>query len=356
MDVLMSWLSRRGPAVGVAAALAAGLLLLPAGAAENKGAHVETIAYQGWQHNLRLSNGDAELVITLDVGPRILSYKLAGGKNVFKEFADQLGKAGEKDWQARGGHRLWTAPEDLTRTYAPDNGPVKYREIAPREPGALTVRLTQAPDTAYGVQKEMDVTLAPSGSEVTIAHRIQNISGRPIELAPWALTMMAPGGAEIIPLPPHKPHPGPPQNATSPADFAPSLHLTMWPYFDFTDKRWTFGSRYITLRQNDKDGPTKIGLGHRMGWAGYLNGGTLFVKRFGYQAGRPYPDGGCNFETFTNQEFLEMESLGPLVRLGPEGVTSQTELVEHWELHKDVGEFRDEAGIDQVVAPVLKVK
>ncbi len=342
------------PAGVAAVALAAGLLLGPAGAADPKGPTVETIAYQGWQHNLRLSNGDAELIVTLDVGPRVLSYKLAGGKNVFKEFSDQLGKSGEKDWMARGGHRLWTAPEDLTRTYAPDNGPVRYQEVPPGQPGAgRTVRLVQTPDAPYGVRKEMDLTLSPSGSRVEVVHRIVNVGSQPTELAPWALTMMAPGGTEVIPLPPHRPHPGPPANARSPADFAPNQHMTMWPYFDFTDKRWSFGSRYVTLHQNDKDGPTKIGLAHQMGWVGYLNGGTLFVKRFGYQPGQTYPDGGCNFETFTNQEFLEMETLGPHAHVPPGTAVQHTE---HWELHKDVGTFHDEAGIDKTVAPVVKEK
>ena len=45
----------------------------------------------------RISNGDAELIVTLDVGPRIISYKLKGGKNVFKNFEEQMGKSGEKD-------------------------------------------------------------------------------------------------------------------------------------------------------------------------------------------------------------------------------------------------------------------
>jgi hypothetical protein len=341
---------RRLPLVAVAVVLA-----LAAGrcdAADNKDTHVETIPYQGWQHNLRLTSGDTELIITLDVGPRILSYKLAGGKNVFKEFADQLGTSGEKTWVGRGGHRLWTAPEDLTRTYAPDNGPVKYQELPGKEPGVIGVRLTPAPDTPYKIQKEMDVFLAP-GSRVEVVHRITNIGGDPTELAPWALTMMAPGGTEIIPLPPKKPHPGDPKNAHSPDDFAPNQHLALWSYFDFADKRWTFGSKYITLRQDAKHGPTKVGLAHRLGWVGYLNGGTLFVKRLTYEPHQHYPDGGCNYETFTNQDFLEMESLGPVVRLAP---GEKAQLTENWELHKDVGESDDEAGIDKHILPVVTGK
>src|SRR3954470_19820825 len=104
---------------------------------------VEKVQYQGWKNNLRLSNGDVELIVTLDVGPRILSYRLAGGPNVFKEYPDQMGRSGEADWMIRGGHRLWYGPEDHTRTYALDNAPVAHREAAPG-----LVRFTPAPDSA----------------------------------------------------------------------------------------------------------------------------------------------------------------------------------------------------------------
>jgi hypothetical protein len=185
---------------------------------------------------------------------------------------------------------------------------------------------------------------------VTVHHAIKNIGDKPTRLAPWALTVLAPGGIEIIPLPPKKPHPGAANNARSAKDFAPNQHLTLWPYFDFRDLRWKFGSKYITLKQELKRGPTKIGLAHQMGWAAYLNQGTLFVKRFSYEDGKPYPDGGCNFETFTNEEMLEMETLGPLVNLEP-GQTA--ELIERWELIPNVESFKGESGIDLNVLPKI---
>ena len=79
----------------------------PTKAAEKGQVTVEKVEYKGWKNNLRLSNGEAELILTLDVGPRVISYKLTDGKNVFVELADQLGKSGETEWVARGGHRLW---------------------------------------------------------------------------------------------------------------------------------------------------------------------------------------------------------------------------------------------------------
>jgi hypothetical protein len=334
-------------ALGLAAWLACSSIALAEAEGEAEGVTIEKVEFAGWRNNLRIANGEAELIATLDVGPRIIGYRLAGGKNVFKEYTEQLGRSGENDWMIRGGHRLWAAPEDVARTYALDNGPVKWREL-----NSGFVRLTPAAEAEFGLQKEIDIKLEPRGSAVTVIHRIQNIAKKPTELAPWALTVMAPGGTEIIPLPPMRPHPGSAKNAQSADDFAPNQLLRLWPYTDMKDPRWSFGTKYITLRQDASRGPTKLGLAHRMGWVGYLNGGTLFVKRFAYREDKqPYPDQGCNFETFTNQDMLEIESLGPLVRLAPD---ESIELQEQWELIPNLSEVTGEESIDAKVLPRVK--
>jgi hypothetical protein len=307
---------------------------------------MDTIAYRGWKNNLRVDNGDAELIVTLDVGPRILSYRLAGGTNVFKEYPDQMGKSGETEWKIRGGHRQWTGPEDHTRTYALDNGPVQFRAMD----GGI-VRFTPAPEAEYGLQKELDVRLASSGSRVTVVHRYTNIGTGPTDLAPWGVSVMAPGGIEVIPLPPKRPHPGSPRNARSAADFAANQLLAIWPYFDFQDPRWRLGSRFITLRQDPGRGPTKLGLAHKLGSVGYLNAGTLFVKWFEYREGQIYPDDGVNLETFTNEDMLEIETLGPRIALDP---GQSVEHTERWELFGGLGAVReDEAQLEAIIAPRL---
>jgi hypothetical protein len=290
---------------------------LPAPAAQ--GVTVETVAYKGWAHNLKLSNGTAELILTLDVGPRVIRYGYVGGANVFKEFADQIGKAGESEWQIRGGHRLWHAPEDLKRTYDLDNSSIEWKKLA-----SGAIRLTQKVEPLTGIQKEMDITLDATGTGVKVVHRLRNTNLWDVALAPWALTVMAPGGAEIIPLPPKTPHP---------QGLLPNQQMIMWPYTDLGDSRWTWGSQYIVLRQDPNKGPNKIGLAHKLGWAAYLNGGVAFIKALPYSEGSAYPDNGCNFETFTNQEFLEIESLAPITRTAPGKTVEHTE---RWWLLKDV--------------------
>jgi hypothetical protein len=307
---------------------------------------VKVVEYRGWKNNLLLSNGDVELIVTLDVGPRVISYRLPGGVNVMKNYDSQMGGTGEAEWQIRGGHRFWLAPEDLTRTYFPDNRPVKYEEI-----GAHAARIIAPPVEEYGVQKTMELRLGSKGTRVDVVLKATNTGKQPTELAPWGPTVLAPGGVEIIPLPPKKPHPLHPRNAKSPADYAPNQELILWPYFDFADTRWTFGSRYIFLRQDVNKGPTKIGLAHRMGWVAYLNSGVLFVKRFDYREGAVYPDRGTRYQTFSYQEMLEMETVGELVTLQP---GESADLKESWELHGGVPSARSEDEVDRIILPLLK--
>lgn len=293
---------------------------------------VNEIAYGGWQRNLHLSNGLVELVATLEVGPRIIRFSVVDGANVMKEFSAQLGGCAEDEWKIRGGHRLWHAPEVKPRTYPLDNYPVAAHEIAP-----LHVRLTPPAEVENGIQKEIDILLSSNENKVTLTHRVRNIGRWDITMAPWALTVMDSGGLAIVPLPEKRSH-----NDT----VAPDFPLVIWPYTDLTDQRLKLGSRYITLRQDSQMAPIKFGMALQEGWAAYLVHGLLFVKYFDFIPGLEYPDYGCNFEAFTNEEFLEVESLAPMVSLAP---GEEVEHVETWRIFAGVPEVTNEADIDREV-------
>ena len=69
------------------------------------------------------------------------------------------------------------------------------------------------------------------------------------------------------------------------------------------------------------------------GWLAYAWNGSLFVKRFPFRPEGVYPDRGSSAEVFVNGEMLELESLGPLVKLEP---GQALEHLETWELYGDV--------------------
>ena len=304
----------------------------------NAAVHVEKTSYKGWNNCYKVANGDVELIVTGDVGPRIIRFGFIGGQNLFKEYPEQLGKSGEEKFQLRGGDRVWKAPEDPVATWAPDNVPVEIRVT----PNGLVARAPIEPLT--GLQKEIEIALASSGTEVTVSHRITNHSLFPLEFAPWVLTMMAQGGVAITGFPPRGRHPIN-LEATNP--------LVMWAYTDLGDKRWGFTRKYLTLRQDPHNAEAqKIGLFNPHTWAGYLLNRELFLKQYTPEPGGAYPDFGCSFETFTNAEFLEIETLGPMTKLAPDQSVTH---IERWSLHRNIAvrEFSD-SELDRVLLPLLK--
>lgn len=269
------------------------------------------ISFGGWKNNLCLSNEDTEVIVSLDVGPRVLSYRTKKGPNVLKIYEDQLGQANEDAWMVRGGHRLWLAPEDEKITYHWDNEPVEH-DNGPDG----TVTLISRQVEPVRIRKEITLSLAESGSEVTLEHKITNEGTKPITGASWGLTVLPPGGRALIPQPPLGEHP---------RDLLPNRNMVLWPYTDLTDDRWYIGQHFIMLNQDDERGPTKLGLLHKEGWVAYLIDDSIFFKTIEYIDGETYPDNGANFETFTNQEMIELESLAPLQTLAPGEASHHTE-------------------------------
>jgi hypothetical protein len=283
----------------------------------------------------RLSNGTVEVVVPTAFGPRIARYGFVGQENVLGEApGGSVTDLGE--WKPRGGHRLWHAPEGMPRSYSPDNARVE------REVSGATIRLRQAVEPKVGIQKEIAVTLDPSGTHVTVRHILSNRTLWPVELAAWAMSIMNGGGTVILPQEPY---------VDQPHNLLPVRPLVMWSYTDLSDPRYAIGAKYIRVRvMADRTEPQKIGIGNRQGWAAYHRGRTLFVKRFPYDDAARYADFGSNCETYVKGSFVELESLGPLLRLEP---GASTEYVEHWYLFPNVEIGGTEATLDAALPSLL---
>ncbi len=111
---------------------------------------VTRIAYKGWPNCYQVSNGLVELIVTTDVGPRLIRFGFPI-ENELAEFPADLGRMGGSEFRMYGGHRLWHAPESQERTYYPDNSPVTL------EPGTDGVRVNQPTEATTGIQADGDM-------------------------------------------------------------------------------------------------------------------------------------------------------------------------------------------------------
>ena len=297
---------------------------------------ITTISYLGLPNCLSLSNGEAEVVLTTDVGPRILRYGFLRGPNILGEYPDRVTPSPLGDWKPYGGHRLWAGPENMHTTYAPDNVPIEHEQETD-----FAVRL-RAPVDAAGLRKQMTVHLAERGTEVAIAHSITNCNGWTIQMTPWSVTVVTEGIA-ILPREPFRSHD---------ECLMPAQSLTLWYFTDLQDPRFTLGSRYLLIRPDPaRKSAQKIGICNKQRWCAYHRDETLLVKRFAYQGGATYPDCGSNNEAYAAGGYMEIELLGPLCLLQPEETVVMTE---QWKLASNVvpaGE--DEDSIHEAIAAYI---
>jgi hypothetical protein len=284
-----------------------------------------------------LSDAVAEIIVTTDVGPRVVHYGLIGGENVLGECAGEKVLTERGEFRPYGGHRLWTAPEATPRSYTPDNDPVAFEAE-----GEHAISLRPPVERWTGVQKELELALDGAGG-VTLRHRITNLNAWRVEMAAWALTIMRGGGVAIIPQEPYGPHP---------QYLLPSRSVVLWPYTDMSDPRLQFGRRLILVKSDESaQSPQKIGVTNKRGWAAYLLSETLFVKRFSYSEDASYPDSGCNNEIFTVGSFIELESLSPLKCLEP-GET--IEHIERWQLFEGMTASQEDESLAAALAPLIE--
>lgn len=313
-------------------------VLLNAIGADKSPVKVSTEEFENCGECVKIENGIVELFVTKDFGPRIICYRKIGGKNIFGNLDDdsfvetELGK-----WKHYGGHRLWCSPELKPGVYCPDNDPVDHESI-----GRSTVRFISSVKDITGVRKEIYVSLDRDSCGVTVTHTITNMGLLPIEVAPWAITIMDGGGVAIVPQEPFAKHSECVQ---------PVRPMVMWSYTDLSDSRYKIGKKYIQLASDPTiNEPQKFGVMDKQGWVAYSKDQQLFVKRFSYDKSYIYPDYGCNVEVYSCGNMLELETLGQLTILKP-GESSTH--VERWFLFDDIELDNNEESMSKKLIPIL---
>ena len=268
----------------------------------------------------RILENDLIQLEYLAEAPRIVRLSLKGKTNLFADLGNSPISTPYGDFYFRGGHRLWHAPEAMPRTYIPDNEGATLTEVK------NGIRIEQPPEVWTHIAKSLEIRLDPGEPCVTLRHEMRNDGAWTVEFAPWAITQFRQGGTVILPQP---------TGNADPEGLLSNRQLILWPYTNVQDARLQLADDFILLKAQAALPPCKIGYFNPSGWMGYWLDGTLFVKRYGAQSGRSLPDHGCNAETYCNDQFVELESLGPLVQLPP-GETVVHE--ETWELYEGLNQ------------------
>ena len=288
---------------------------------------MDTIKYLGFDC-VPLENKSIRLLITQSLGPRIISLRFNGDDNLFAELPDFVTERPDGvPFHFYGGHRLWHAPENMPRTYVPDDGPVDVL------PAKNSLSILQKVEVETGIEKSIRISLVGNKPQVIIRHMLTNRGQWTVECAPWAISQLKTGGVAILP------------QSQEQTEFLPNRSLALWAYSDLTSPQVSWGNRYILVQAKMED-PFKVGFPNPRGWLAYWLDGTLFVKRATFDSKAEYYDFGSSSECYCNDQFLELETLAPIGKLAPGASITHTET---WELYADVEFPKDEDTVQKIV-------
>lgn len=305
----------------------------------------EIESFKDYGRVLSISNEKVEVKVTLDLGPRVISYGYVGGKNFLCAERKALGGVGDEEysaffgegrkWESFGGHRIWITPECYPDTYTPDDKPVKYTLT---DSGAI---FTPPAEEKLGIQKELEVKLDSESTDLQVEMRVTNLSDKPREFAIWAITVCDKGGVLVVPM------------NTDDTGYLQNREISLWAYTDMRDNRIYWGNKYTTVTQDEnRPDPFKLGFNSKKGVAYYINGNEILCKKFETDHfNKVYPDGGCSLETYTNDIMLEFETLGEVKTVKANETSSYKE---NWSLIKTdfKADFTNDDSIDELLSKI----
>jgi len=274
---------------------------------------------------LAITNDVIEAYVTIDLGPRIIRFGYVDSQNFMRDdrsafepkqdevYENLFGKG--KKWENFGGHRIWLSPESYPETYYPDSESVVY-ELTKN--GAI---FTPNAIDAIGTAIQLEIIMDDETANMQVCMRVTNTAKQSRKFAIWGLTVSAKGGSVIIPM------------NTNDTGLLANRIVAVWPYTDMSDSRIYWGKKYVTVKQDvNAQSPLKLGFDINEGKVYYALNDEVFCKQYTTEhPNAEYPDGGCSFETYTNNEFIEVESLG---KLNVVNTNETVELIENWSLNK----------------------
>ena len=280
----------------------------------------------------KISNQTISIEYLTVGGPHIPRLLLTGSnQNLFAETPGFILDTQYGTYHFRGGHRFCHAPEFVPRSYIPDNDGLSL-EMFPNG-----VDLIGHVENGSGIQKRLNIRLAPDKSEVSVTHGLKNFNPWTVETAPWGISMMPLGGTAFLPSQaPDDPH-------------APNRFLSICSYSKWSDPRMKILDDFIVIEGKVNKPPLKIGYFNHQGWMAYLKEETLFIVKFNPRPGLAHPDKNVNTELYVEDKCLELESLAPLANLAPGETTEHTET---WHV---ITNFKGEKSIEETAKAIEKL-
>lgn len=114
--------------------------------------------------------------------------------------------------------------------------------------------------------------------------------------------------------------------------YLPNRQIILWLYTKIKLSQLEIRDRFVAIHATMEEGAFKIGALNPGSWLAYTYYGLLFIKRIEYFPVESYPDRGASSLLYCNPDVIELEILGPVVKLKPGDSVEHQEI---WQIYQE---------------------
>lgn len=258
---------------------------------------IDTIPWGRWPEAWRIRRNGVELVVVGEIGPRIMSLRRGDGPNILHVDEELAVRRG--DWTFYGGSRFWVSPE-TEASYHAENA----RCSVVVDAAGITLA---APAEPSGLRRSLRIAAGDGDEDFRITYRLANQGEMIARGGIWVLSCIRGPGRLVCPW----------DDGTDAWSTQMIRFWRRWSTFgtDVASPQWHLGNGMLVIEPTGEVG--KVGLFSKHGLLALVRPDGTFAKYARPMPGLTYPDGGCNLEICTTPNFIEMETLGPVMDLLP---------------------------------------
>ncbi|MCG8572590.1 MAG: hypothetical protein MJB14_20855 [Spirochaetes bacterium] len=261
--------------------------------------------HKNWGEVYSIIHNNIEMVITLDLGPRIISFGFKETKNIlFTDIKREL-FVQDKNWYFYGGHRFWISPETQD-TYYSDN------EICESNVSEDQLIISKHD---HRTKLEKQLIISTSNDSFLVKHVLINNGDLIYTGGIWGLTCVLPTGKVFFPW-----------GGSRRWDLKKIIFWNHWgdnQHSKMNSSQYHPTEDLYIIHPTGEEG--KVGTAGYEGFVGITNHEYTFIKKFDRLPIGNYPDDNCAIEVYTCSNFVELETLSPIHTLLPDDQIIHTE-------------------------------
>ncbi|MBI4662536.1 MAG: hypothetical protein HY735_27290 [Verrucomicrobia bacterium] len=270
--------------------------------ADMPNAQFSSTNYHGWSNSIVLSNGQVETAIVPAVG-RVMQFRFVDqAEGPFWENIKLYGKQpAANSWDTAGsfgGDKVWPAPQSVWN-WPPPRGFDSLSYTGSVAKGEVT--LAGPVDSTFGTRVVRRISLHPVEPILRVSSTFEKRIGKTNQMSVWVVTQVKEAERVFVPVP------------------AGSLFPNGYTALGTVPKGTVVTNGLVSLARDPSAG---CKVGNDAGALLWVGTNSVLLVESPRVPGIPkngYPDAGCSAEVYTNPNptpYIELEMLGPLVRLG----------------------------------------